>query len=674
MRYSYINKLVLNITLSISFLLPFTPTFANDGETKKQKKKTNVVIFYADDLGWGDLSINGGKTPTPNIDKIFSTGIQLTNYNTHCVCSPSRAGLLTGKHYVRTNSGPKTGGELALDEKTMAETFQDANYKTGAFGKWHNGAPTSYGEKPTKKYKEKFDLGHGVNAHGFDRFVGYYGGGSNYFNRYSDYYGQTAWYHDKEQKPDEKGYTTDLITQHAIDFIEANKKDAFFCYIPHETAHNPLNAKFEDIQRVPKSVRAGAKLLSEKEYMSYFKNNKDWKKLPKKQLNIVRSAMLISLDDGVGKVIDYLKKEKILDNTIILFTSDNGATPEGNNLPFRGGKHSVYEGGIHVPAALMWKNGGLNRGEKYHGDISFLDIYPTVATMAGVERNKSIDIDGKDLSAEIVKGNTHKATAKHWVWTREGAVKEGKWKLIYNLRKMQLFNLEKDISEENNLAKSHPKEVERLKRLHEEWLKENGVKPSYIIPADENIKPKPEGEVLEFYVEQVKDIKKAKDGLRFVFALGYPKKEHVEPGDVIEYDICVAEDGQNKGFYYTPSMGWTPFFYTNTGYDQYGRLQTKGPRVKAGKEVWEHRVVGIGELTPSRMPFNMISFTGKEKGVYHFYLDNIVVKKADGRVFELWKNGKNTFKRWNEKPFMMTPNNDAYQNLSVKAIQLDNVK
>lgn len=641
---------------------------------QQNNKKPNVLIFYADDLGWGDLSFNNGKTPTPNIDKIFKRGTTFKNYGTHAVCSPSRAGLLTGKHYVSVNAGPETGGELDLKETTIAESFQKEGYVTGAFGKWHNGDPPNYGKNPTPKIRKKFKQGHGVNSHGFDRFVGYYGGGGNYFNRYTNYYYFSTWYHDKENMPDEKGYTTDLITKYAIDFMTENKEKSFLCYIPHEAMHNPLHAKYEDILRVPESVKQGEKLLSEQEYMSYFEDEKKWRKLSKKQIQIVRSAMLISLDDAIGKTIQFLKDQQLYENTIILFASDNGATPQGNNLPLRGGKHTVYEGGIHVPSAILWEKGGLNQGKTFEGDFGYLDVYPTLSAMAGVKDKALSKIDGKDFSKEILTNTKKEGRYKNWVWRQQGAVKNDKWKLIYNLQSMQLYDLENDISETNNLAKKHPSIVAELKLEHEKFLKKNNCNPTYVIPKNENIKPKPQGDVLEFYAEQIKKVQNPRKGMRFVFSIGYPKDKNVLPGDVIEYDICVAKDGREDGFYYTPTRGWSPMFIQNTGYDQFGRLQTTAPKVIGGKGVWEHRVIGVGNVNPLRIPFNVMALVGKNEGLYHFYIDNLIVRREDGSKIVLWQDKSNTFRRWNEKPFMMTPKNNAFKDVKINTIPLSSVQ
>jgi len=637
----------------------------------EKSNRPNVVLFYADDLGWGDLGVYHGKTPTPNIDRIFNSGIRFGNFSTHCVCSPSRAGILTGRHYIKVNAGPETGGELALNETTMAESFKAAGYATGAFGKWHNGAPTSYGGYEGEK---KYSLGSGVNAHGFDRFVGYYGGGWDYFTRYSIMYKQVVWYHDLTNMPDEKGYTTDLITKYVLQFLEKNKDKSFFCYVPHEAMHAPYQAKYEDILRVPEEVRQGIPLLSKEEYEKYFLVQDAWTKLPKEQLPIVYSAMLLSLDDSIGNILNWLEKEGLLENTIIMFASDNGATKVGNNLPLRGGKHTMYEGGIRVPAAMWWENGKLTGGKTFEGDFGYLDVYPTLCSLAGIKRQQGLPLDGRDLSSAILSGKKNPSTLHHWVWMREGVTCNGRWKLIYNLEDMQLYDLQNDLEETSNLAAEKPEIVSLLKQTHEKWLKEVKCNPAYAVPfVDKNVKAAPEGEVLEFYAEQTAHILSPQKGLSFIFASGYGDeyKDPVLPGDVIEYDICVAKDSCLDGFFYTPSSGWEPIFLTNTGYDQYGRLQTRGPAPKGGRGIWEHRVVGIGQKCPHRMPFNIISMSNREPTTYHFYMDNLVVRKPDGRIIDMWKDSSHTFKRWNEQPFMLTPNHTAFKNIKLQAVSLN---
>ena len=504
--------------------------------------------------------------------------------------------------------------------------------------------------------------------------MGFYGGGWDYFTRYSKMYKHVVWYHDRTNVRDEKGYTTDLLSRHALEFMDKNRDRPFFCYIPHEAVHAPYQAKYEDILRVPESVRDGTPLLSQQEYEELFLVTDGWTKLPKEQLSIVYSAMLISLDDGVGNVLHWLTDNGLLDDTIILFASDNGATPVGSNLPLRGGKHTMFEGGIRVPAAIWWQNGGLQGGRIYQGDFGYLDVYPTLCSLSGIEALPGLPLDGRNLSDELLSGSQTPPVPQHWVWEQEGVVRDGRWKLIYNLADMRLFDLNEDLAETTNLASDKPELIERLKKMHEAWLAETRCTPSYAVPRiGSETKAAPEGDVLEFYAEQTDAVPGPHAGLKFIFALGYGDeyRDAPSPGDTIEYDICVAEDGRLDGFFYTPSVGWIPAYLRNTGYDQFGRLQTSGPGPLGGQGVWERRVLGVGNHCPNRVPFNMMIMGNKTPGTYHFYIDNLVVRKADGRVIAMWKDASDSFQRWHEPPFMMTPDHKAFKNVRVEAVPLD---
>ncbi len=214
--------------------------------------KPNVVYLLADDLGWSDLSVHpGGSIPTPNIDKFFKQGVELNNFMGWCVCSPTRAMFLTGRHPYRVGTGPETGGELEKAETTIAEGFKANGYRTGVFGKWHNGEDPdtpeyraafaeAYKDMPNKKPRG----GLGVNEHGFDEAWVYYGGGADYFTRRTvQGKGPVSWWHNREYRQFDKGYTEDFITQHAVEFIRDNKDKPFFCYVPFHIVHAPLQAK-----------------------------------------------------------------------------------------------------------------------------------------------------------------------------------------------------------------------------------------------------------------------------------------------------------------------------------------------------------------------------------------------------------------------------------------------
>ena len=207
----------------------------------------NIVFILADDLGWGDISVHGGTIPTPHIDRLFEQGVEFTNFMGWPVCSPARAMFLTGRHPFRMGLGPKVGGELDTEETTIAEAFKAQGYRTGLFGKWDNGdAPDTpefreaffraFSHKPGKD----FESGPGANAHGFDETWVYYAGAGDHFTR-APYNkpGPVKWWHNREYRPQDAGYTDDLITQHALEFNRNNGDHPFFCFVSFHIVHAP---------------------------------------------------------------------------------------------------------------------------------------------------------------------------------------------------------------------------------------------------------------------------------------------------------------------------------------------------------------------------------------------------------------------------------------------------
>jgi arylsulfatase A-like enzyme len=248
------SSLHRSIPLALLLLSAFTPLCVSAAAPAKP----NVVYIMADDLGWGDLSVHSGGVPTPNIDRLFSQGVELRNFMGWCVCSPTRAMLLTGRHPIRVGTGPEVGGELDPAETTIAEGFKANGYRTGVFGKWHNGDDPDTPEFQaafTEAFKQmpnkKHPGGHGANAHGFDEAWVYYGGGADYLNRRTvQGRGPVSWWHNTEFRGNDEGYTHDLFTRRALEFIRENKERPFFCYIPFHIAHAPLQAKEADLAAI----------------------------------------------------------------------------------------------------------------------------------------------------------------------------------------------------------------------------------------------------------------------------------------------------------------------------------------------------------------------------------------------------------------------------------------
>jgi arylsulfatase A-like enzyme len=338
--------------------------------TVQSQTKPNYIIILADDLGYGDLSCHGGKTPTPNIDKLFNQGIEFSNFMTCPVSSPTRAGLLTGLNPLRTGQGPNTDGQLDTAIPTLGSVFKKDGCKTGIFGKWHNGdAPEFY---PTMPH---------VNDYGFDRFVGFYGGGCDYYTKvWANKATSPNWYNDKNEVNNNMEYSTDVLTRSSLEFIAQNKTGRFMTYIPFNIVHTPLHVKDVDLQRVPSSIiqAAGGQLKTWKDYYKLYNDgetpafNNMYAQLTgdnsifditgtitTEERQILYSAMIINLDDKVGEIMKYLDDNNLANNTVVLFFSDNGATPDGCGLPFSGNKHSTLDGGVHAPAVIRWPAGGL---------------------------------------------------------------------------------------------------------------------------------------------------------------------------------------------------------------------------------------------------------------------------------------------------------------------------
>ncbi len=672
-------------------------------------KPPNVVVFYADDFGWGDLRCHNENPEhfryTPNMDRMFSEGVEFKNYITHCVCSPSRAGLLTGKHYANVGAGPRTGGTLPNDIRNIAKDFQAAGYRTGAFGKWHNSLPNFpedgngarvdynkvakfnelHGEKTLDLTNNIFEnhkgwkWGEGVNAYGFDRWVGFYAGGGDHFDHYVDWHHDADWWHDRKYRGDEFGYRTDLITKYAMEFIEKNKEGSFFCYIPQEAVHGPLQLKRSDLKEFCEKLDTELGIKGQWDYVSNLISPTTGRRLGDvKQLrcdkggefdvnkidpgqthyaHLAYAAYVYTLDKSIGAVTKKVDELGLAKDTIFLFASDNGATPKGINTPFRGGKHSLWDGGVHVPAAIWWP-GTFDKNTKpyspkkntYDGLIGYMDLYPTLMAMTG-QPCLATDLDGincwPNLKARTECRPSAIDDAVFWMWLDHGTVRTKKWKLFYSesRNRVELYDVEKDVEETTNLASAEPEVCEALIKSYCDWIKENNYAMTYITMDPGNIShpdPAPEGEILEVNATQTEAIKNP-DGngvfIRFSNGTGWDEEydAFVHAGDRVEFDIYVCEDSDIvKGCTYIPGNGWNPFYHSGNGLNQDGVPLVN---VELPKGVWTRQVVGIGNYSPGIIPVNLIALQSRTPGKYHYYMDNIVIRKKDGGIRSvIWKS------------------------------------
>lgn len=459
----------------ISFLL--MGIFAISYLFSQTNSPPNIVLFLADDLGYAELGCQGNRDiPTPNIDKIAQNGIRFTNgYVCNSYCSPSRAGLLTGRYPNRfgyesnivgaQNEDPNLG--LPPSEHTLAEYLLESGYVSALIGKWHQGGTAKY-----HPYRQGFDEFFGFLHEGHYFVPPPYkgvttmlrrkvlpGGGEG---RWTSGNGKTVYTtHMGHNEPDydannpllrgshpvyEEAYLTDAFSREAIDFIDRNEDRPFFLYLAYNAVHSPLQ---------------GADA-----YMERFAHIKDVHRR-------VFAAMLANLDASVGAVMDKLREKGLEENTLIIFLSDNGGPTKeltSSNLPLRGGKGNYYEGGIRIPFLMQWKK-GLPMGKIYEQPVIAMDLYATIAAASG-RPDKREEVDGVNL-LPYLREDIQESPHEHLFWSYRGkmAFREGNWKIVKNHPNadLELYDLEKDLSETNNVANLYPL---RLLQLEKKWREE----------------------------------------------------------------------------------------------------------------------------------------------------------------------------------------------------------
>ncbi|HJN71053.1 MAG TPA: sulfatase-like hydrolase/transferase, partial [Phycisphaerales bacterium] len=398
----------------------------------------NVIILFADDAGYMDFGFTGSdEFSTPRIDQFANEGVICTQgYVTASVCSPSRAGLLTGRYQQRFGHEANLRGidaGLPLSEKTLADRLGKLGYTNCAIGKWHLGSQESM---------------HPL-ARGFDEFHGFLLGSRTYFSiPENTKQPQRALMHNREIIPEEDNlYVTDWMAEKAIDFIKKQDEKPFFLYVAFNAVHTPMHAKPEDLSKFPKI------------------ENQKRKKL---------AAMTLALDRAVGNILDTVHDEGLDEQTIIFFINDNGGATinASNNGPLRGMKGSKWEGGIRVPFVVSWKN--HFSPQRYNNLVSALDVAATAIENAGGEVGD--DLDGVDLLPyfnETVGSELQPHLSLFWRRHMAAAVREGDWKLIrVEESSPMLFNIEEDLGETTNLAEKHPQKVQHMLDLLAAWESE----------------------------------------------------------------------------------------------------------------------------------------------------------------------------------------------------------
>ena len=450
-------------------------------------KRPNVIFVLADDLGWAELGCYGNRfNETPNLDRLAKGGMRFTNaYASAPVCSPYRAAFLTGQYPARVGIldylRPNSENGLSPDHLTLPEMFRDAGYATGMIGKWHLSGYKYHGaEKVVRPTDHGFAWNIGSEIKGV-------GNGANFW----PYIFRTQpirWLDLQDQKLGQKEYLTDRLNHEAVQFIERNKSKPFFLYLSHYAPHSILNGKSELVAKyrkkhVPgKSTRERCYLCQDAGFKGDPQNH--WASDHNPHLG----AMLNSIDDGVGLIMEKLRSLGLDENTILIFSSDNGGeTKVTSNAPLRGGKSQLYEGGIRVPLIVSWP-GEIPEGETTSQPTINVDFYPTLLEAAGIARDRKQLLDGVSIL-----GTWHdpriapRREALHWHYPLEkphflggrsgGAIRSGDWKLIeyFDNNTLELFHLANDPGEKTNLAAEHPVKRKELFTKLIQWRKAIGA-------------------------------------------------------------------------------------------------------------------------------------------------------------------------------------------------------
>ncbi len=419
--------------LSITIIAIASPVYSADAPARKP----NVVVIVADDLGYADVGFHGGKDiPTPHLDALAKAGTRFSSgYVSGPYCSPTRAGLVTGRyqqrfgHEFNPGGGPDNVREdfgLPTSETTVADALKASGYATGIVGKWHLGFADRF--RPL--------------ARGFQEYFGFLGGAHPYFHGAA---GSNQPIYRGNDTVEEKEYLTDAFGREAVAFIDRHREHPFLLFVTFNAVHLPAQAT--------------------EKYLARFSGIEDEKRR-------TYAAMLSALDDNVGAVLAKLNESKLDENTLVFFVSDNGGPPANgsSNAPLNGRKATVWEGGVRVPFVLRW-TGHVPAGAVYDQPVISLDIPATAAAVAGAKLGEGRPIDGVNL-LPYVTGEVKTAPHEQLLWRfgKQWAIRQGQYKLLrVENQPPQLFDLASDIGEQHDLTGAKPDVVAQLQKLYDAW-------------------------------------------------------------------------------------------------------------------------------------------------------------------------------------------------------------
>lgn len=438
------------LPLAFSLLLSLAAAAAAAATSAIPAPKPNIVYILADDLGYADAGFNGGTDiQTPHLDQLARDGAILKSFYAQPVCSPTRAALLTGRYPSHTGVygvvRPNAPWGLPLAERTLPHALRDVGYETALVGKWHLGeSDAAY--RPTRR--------------GFDHQYGLWFGNIDYFTHLRD--GVLDWHRDDQPSHDE-GYTTHLIAREAVQRIRAKKSgQPLFLYVAFNAVHDPLQVP--DRYLVPYAHLEGAR-------RTY-------------------AGMLAAMDEGIGQILAALDQAGLRENTLVIFSSDNGGPQPGkvtSNGPLRAGKATIYEGGVRVCASARWP-GRITAGSVIDEPLHLVDWFPTLLKLAGAPPAQPLPLDGRDLWPTLTQGAKSPHAALLLCGTQPGvaAIRAGDWKLHIGAGgkkgsdQVELYDLAHDLGEKNNLAAAHPEKVRELRAHYDRFQKTavpSGEKP-----------------------------------------------------------------------------------------------------------------------------------------------------------------------------------------------------
>jgi arylsulfatase A-like enzyme len=417
-KYSCCSAKLFRVVFNtlLIFFVASEGSFVLASDSLSRAKKPNVILILTDDQGWGDLSISGNEAvATPHIDQLARDGVSFEKFYVSPVCSPTRAELLTGRYHFRSGvySTSEGGERIDLDEVTLADVFKSQGYRTASYGKWHSGSQFPYHP----------------NGRGFDDFYGFCSGHwGNYYDPLLEHNGEIV---------TGKGFIIDDLTDHAIDFVKENQNQPFFLYLPLNTPHSPM--------QVPSA---------------YWERFKD-KQLPthrysaQEDLNHSRAAlaMVENIDWNVGRLMEQVNQLSLLENTIVIFLSDNGPNGFRWNGDLKGRKGSVDEGGVRTSFFIQWK-GHLEAGKQIPQVASAIDLLPTLLSLADIGNRPAKPLDGKDLSPLLFETNPNwESRLVFSYWEKKASVRNEQFMLD---DKNQLFDLKSDLGQYQAVSEANP--------------------------------------------------------------------------------------------------------------------------------------------------------------------------------------------------------------------------